>query len=331
MTAFGSYKSVAFAANQSEPQSGDLCGGTGGKGTVVNVGNNEFTLKRNDDGNSQIIDLTNPATIKTSTGDISLSDLKIGVRVTLVGGPNPDGSFTAYGVFVCSGTQENITGQNNQPGQNQSINFNKANVWSSYLNIGTLLLVSLIWIGLMTFLRLKKKISFVYLLFLTIFYIYIIKVLDYTLFQFQSLIVLKHFMPDLMLRGITAEKRLNLIPLITLRLADIKTSLLNVLLMVPFGFGLPFITNFRMKKIVLIGMCFSIGIEFLQFITGFMANITFRVADINDVIFNTIGVGFGYILFIGFMHMYRHIFRDWKISANPVMRYIAERPQLDKQ
>src|SRR5690242_16394382 len=32
------------------PQSGDLCGGTGGNGQIVSVGNNEFTMKRNDDG-----------------------------------------------------------------------------------------------------------------------------------------------------------------------------------------------------------------------------------------------------------------------------------------
>jgi PBP1b-binding outer membrane lipoprotein LpoB len=83
------------------PQSGDLCGGTGGNGQIVSVGNNEFTMKRNDDGSEQIIHLTDRATIKTSAGSASLSDLKIGYRVTLVGGPNPDGSFTADTVVVC--------------------------------------------------------------------------------------------------------------------------------------------------------------------------------------------------------------------------------------
>jgi hypothetical protein len=77
------------------PQSGDLCGGTGGNGQIVGVGNNEFTMKRNDH-------LTGQATIKTSAGSASLSDLKIGYRVTLVGGPNPDGSFTADTVVVCN-------------------------------------------------------------------------------------------------------------------------------------------------------------------------------------------------------------------------------------
>ena len=87
------------------PQSGDLCGGTGGNGQIVSVGNNEFTMKRNDDGSDQVVHVTDQATIKTSAGSASLSDLKTGYRVTLVGGPNPDGSFTADTVVVCNGSQ----------------------------------------------------------------------------------------------------------------------------------------------------------------------------------------------------------------------------------
>jgi hypothetical protein len=84
------------------PQSGDLCGGTGGNGQIVSVGNNEFTMKRND-GSDMVVHLAGQATIKTSAGPASLSDLKIGWRVTLVGGRNPDGSFTADMVVVCNG------------------------------------------------------------------------------------------------------------------------------------------------------------------------------------------------------------------------------------
>ena len=85
------------------PQSEDLCGGTGGNGQIVSVGNNEFTMKRNDDsGSDQVVHLSSQAIIKTSAGSVSLSDLKVGYRVTLVGGPNPDGSFTADTVVVCS-------------------------------------------------------------------------------------------------------------------------------------------------------------------------------------------------------------------------------------
>ena len=200
----------------------------------------------------------------------------------------------------------------------------------TYFGLLTALLFSLIWICVVTFLRLKKKKSLVYLIFFTIFYVYIVKVLDYTLFQFQSLLLLKYFMPDLILNGQMVGKDMNLIPLTTLTPQDLKTSLLNILFLIPFGFGLPFISNFRVKKIVIIGALFSIVIEFLQLITGFMAKITFRIADINDVIFNTVGVAAGYILFVGFVRIYRHMSHNWKISANPIWQYIAERPQIDK-
>jgi pectate lyase len=83
------------------PQSGDICGGTGGKGQIVSVGSNTFIMKRKDDGRNQIINLTDQKTIKTSTGSGSISDLKTGDSVTLVGGTNPDGSFTANMVLVC--------------------------------------------------------------------------------------------------------------------------------------------------------------------------------------------------------------------------------------
>lgn len=200
-----------------------------------------------------------------------------------------------------------------------------------YFDLLTVLLFGLIWIGIVMFLRLKKKESFVYLLFFTIFYIYLFKVLDYTLFQFQSLLLLKYFTPNLILRGQEAGKDLNLIPLLTLAPRDLTTSLLNILLFVPLGFGLPFVTNLRMKKIVIIGALLSIGIEVLQLVIGLAAKITFRIADINDVIFNTVGVVTGYILFVGFVHLCRHTFSNWKISKNPILQYIADRPQIKRQ
>jgi pectate lyase len=82
-------------------QSEDLCGGTGGNGQIVSVGDNELTIKLYADGSDMVVHLRGQATIKTSAGSASLSDLKIGYRVTLVGDRNPDGSFTADTVVVC--------------------------------------------------------------------------------------------------------------------------------------------------------------------------------------------------------------------------------------
>jgi len=167
---------------------------------------------------------------------------------------------------------------------------------------------ALIWIGLVVFFQIKKGKDSTYLVLFTIFYVYLFKVLDYTLFQFQSLLVLRHFVPNLMLNGVEAGKSLNLIPLLTLTAADVKTSLLNILLFIPFGFGLPFITNLRMRNVVIVGTLASIAIESLQLITGLIGGITFRIADINDVIFNTVGVIVGCILYSVFMHICRRLF-----------------------
>ncbi|MBS1797421.1 MAG: VanZ family protein [Acidobacteria bacterium] len=198
------------------------------------------------------------------------------------------------------------------------------------IDLSIVFLCGLVWAGLTAFLRLKKKKSIVYLMFFTIFYVYIVKVLDYTLFQFQSLLLLRYFMPDLVLNGQTAGENINLIPLVTLAPPDLKTSLLNVLLLIPFGFGLPFITGLRMTKTVATGALFSIAIELLQLLTGLAARTTFRVADVNDVIFNTAGAAAGYLLFIGFMRIYRYAFQKRGLPPNPILRYIAERPQPEK-
>lgn len=334
LVAFGSYKGVALAANQSEgalPQKGDLCGGTGGNGEIVSVGSNTFTLKLNGGGRKGggilIVNPTDHATIETPAGYASVSDLKIGERVTLVGDNNRDGTFTADAVVVCNGTQNGKSQANPVFVRNNDTNYGRV---SGTINTITTLLVGLIWLSMSLFLKLRKRKSLIYLLFFTIFYIYLYKVLDFTLLQFQSLLFLKHFLPNLMLNGVEAGRAVNFVPLVTLKLEDVQTSLLNILMMMPFGFGLPFITSFRMKKVVALGLLLSIVIEFLQLITGFMSNTTFRIADINDLIFNTIGVAIGYTLFVGFVRHYRRIFRNRKILANPILRYIAERPQIDK-
>jgi glycopeptide antibiotics resistance protein len=330
-TVFTGYTGLALAASQSEsamPTSGDLCGGTGGNGQIESVGNNEFTIKQYHTGTDRLVHLAGGATIETSAGPIPLSDLKTGDRVTLVGGPNPDGSFNANTVVVCAVTgTASSSPETALATEKNALDYEHVN---GVINTVTLLCVGLIWLGIAAYLLLKKRKGFVYLLFFTIFYIYIYKVLDYTLIQFQSLLLLRYFVPNLMLRGLEAGRTVNLIPLVTLRLVDVKTTLLNVLMMMPFGFGLPFVTNFRFKKVVTAGLLLSIVIEFLQFITGFVANTSFRIADINDVIFNTLGVAIGYILFVQFIRIYRHALRNWKIRTNPILRYIAERPQIDK-
>ncbi|HWB34183.1 MAG TPA: VanZ family protein [Candidatus Paceibacterota bacterium] len=303
----------------------DLCGGTGGNGQIINIGIDSFTLTQNN-GNPLVVTFAGQANIETSSGPVALSDLKIGDRVTLVGTSHRDGTFSADTVLLCAATENASTSPETSSGAiNSNSNYDHVN---GILTEATLLCVGLVWLGIAAYLLLKKRKGVVYLLFFTIFYIYFYEVINVTLIQFQSLLLLEHFVPNLMLRGLQAGRTVNLIPLITLRLVDVKTTLLNVLMMMPFGFGLPFITNFRFKKVVVVGLLVSITIEFLQFITGFISNTTFRIADINDVIFNTLGVAVGFILFVAFVRTFRRVIRHWRIGTNPLLRYIAERPQV---
>ncbi len=337
LSIFAVLATSALFSTEVYAQTEDLCGGTGGNGEIVSVGDNSFTLKLNEAGEKEegtlLVTLTALATIETTTGNVSASDLKIGDRVTLIGDNNRDGTFTADAVVVCTKAEAigtGVTGTDTQtPIAVRNKNPEAYEKVSGIVDGVTMLFVGLIWLGAVMFLRLKKKKSLVYLLFFTIFYIYLYKVLDYTLLQFQSLLLLQHFVPDLILRGYEDGTNMNIIPLATLTLEDLKTSLLNILMMMPFGFGLPFITSFRFKQVVVVGLLFSVVIELLQMVTGFMADTTFRVADINDLIFNTIGVTVGYILFAQFVLVFRRVSRNWKMRENPIFHYIAERPQID--
>jgi len=323
--ASGCCAGVASASSQAEesamPSSGDLCGGTGGNGKISHIGEGTFTITERN-GNSLLVTLRGQATIKTPTGQTTLSRLTVGDSVTLVGDANHDGTFSADMVVLCgSGARS----QNDATQLKDNVAHYKR--VSSTIRIATIITVAAIWLGLVGVLFSRKK-HFVYLLLFTIFYFYLYEVVNYTLLQYQSLLVLKHFVPNLMLNGIQADKSINLIPLVALTMGDVRTSLLNVLLFMPFGFGVPFIADWRMKKVVAAGMFFSIGIELLQLVTGLIGHMTFRVADINDVLFNTLGATLGYLVFIGFMRMVRRVFRGNTLSsANSFVKYIVERPQ----
>ena len=72
----------------------------------------------------------------------------------------------------------------------------------------------------------------------------------------------------------------------------------NILLTVPFGFGINFVMKTKPKDLLWISLTVGIGIELIQFLISFiLVRYTYRVLDINDVILNTLGMGIGYGLF----------------------------------
>lgn len=87
------------------------------------------------------------------------------------------------------------------------------------------------------------------------------------------------------------ELSLTLIPFLPM-IADLKNTILNIILFVPLGIMLPFLwKKYNTLKVTLMfGFFMSLAIEFLQILT-------YRATDINDIITNTVGTVLGYFLF----------------------------------
>jgi len=79
----------------------DPCGGTGGTGEIISLGNHAITIKRND-GAMELIKLGRKTKIKDARGALTETDLKVGYRVTVVVGLEEDERL-ASAVMVCRG------------------------------------------------------------------------------------------------------------------------------------------------------------------------------------------------------------------------------------
>ena len=90
---------------------------------------------------------------------------------------------------------------------------------------------------------------------------------------------------------LTFDVNLNFIPFAGM-VADLKNTLLNVLLFVPLGLFLPLLWKKfrRMGATLLFGLGMTTAIELLQLLT-------YRATDINDIIANFAGTFLGYAIF----------------------------------
>lgn len=99
----------------------------------------------------------------------------------------------------------------------------------------------LVLVFIIIFMKVKLKKTNMYLLFFSIFYIYICFLLKYTQFP----IIIDEYMKNEIGQNVWRDS--NFIPFNPKKIA-VRTSMLNILLTLPFGFGLPFITKINLKK-----------------------------------------------------------------------------------
>jgi glycopeptide antibiotics resistance protein len=128
-------------------------------------------------------------------------------------------------------------------------------------------------------------------------------------------------------------KRINLVPFFYGRFATVKSISLailgNIILTLPFGFCVNFVTHIRAKSFIWLGPLIGLTIEMTQLVICLVVRFPYRVVDINDLWANAVGVWLGYVLFRILGCLYLVIIRHIDIQPNGFTAYLIEMTQID--
>lgn len=164
-----------------------------------------------------------------------------------------------------------------------------------------ILISAVIYVIIIVLLKLffKKKVTFY--IFFTLMYLYINVAIKYTQFPIYN----DEFQRSV-LGPFSIEKNFNFVPF-----KDFlnTSSLYNIILAVPFGFLMPFLTKTNFPRILLMGIGFSSILEGIQALVGMAVGYSARTIDVNDLICNTMGAMIGYGLFVIFRKLVKKFFQ----------------------
>jgi glycopeptide antibiotics resistance protein len=171
----------------------------------------------------------------------------------------------------------------------------------------------------------QKTKSWTYLLLSACFGYYIIFALDKVFFPLP---ISGNYADSLRSYNALWVDNLNLIPFHFGRFGTFEstaeTMFLNILLTLPFGFGLNFLVHSRAKHFLWIAPALGIGLEATQLAISYLLGFVYRVIDVNDVLMNMLGVWIGYALFRVFIWIYLWLVRALKIRLAGSFEYIYE-------
>ena len=166
--------------------------------------------------------------------------------------------------------------------------------------VGFLLSIILLfgWIVFVT--NRRKQNNFLQVTVQASFFIYVFAVLQLTGYFILFKEISSHDWWDKMNHRIDTHDRVNLEPFKTIDIYQTfgRQVLGNFVMLLPFGIYLPLLYRGLRKAysffaVLLICFLVSVGIELLQLATSY------RSADIDDVILNTLGGGTGYLIYLG--------------------------------
>lgn len=163
------------------------------------------------------------------------------------------------------------------------------------------------------YLKKKQGKSKLYLIFYSFFSLYLIALYSNTIFP---LAYFGHDFPPNLWQSI------NCIPFVGL----IKwESLMNLCMLIPFGFAVPFMRKIpNAKTMIPVILIPGFMLELIQFLSGLIsAGYTWRLIDINDYLMYTMGIALGYVIFRFVASLVLELFPDHSESTS-VMNYIRE-------
>ena len=147
-----------------------------------------------------------------------------------------------------------------------------------------------------------RKRSLSYLLFFSIFWIYLLVVVRTVIFPIAI---------NTDYGGPRVMPKINLMPLYFSYCSIVRVCLLgivgNIILTIPFGFGINFLTRVKPGNYLWLAPALGFGFEFSQLVISLVFRSGFRTIDVNDVMLNAIGVFIGYALFRVFSWAYLKI------------------------
>jgi len=180
---------------------------------------------------------------------------------------------------------------------------------------------------LLTILRRKQRRA-AFLLCFSAFWLYLLLVVNATLFPIP--------LPDgLAFRQPAAYilSHVNLVPLDFGGLFSLHPNVIlhelvgNILLTIPLGFGLNFITRYRARHALGLAVAAGLAIETAQLGVSLVVGGRYRGVDINDVLLNAAGVMIGYGLFWVFAWLYRTVTDRLGGAHTGLLAYIYEAAQ----
>ena len=112
--------------------------------------------------------------------------------------------------------------------------------------------------------------------------------------------------------------------------SSLMTLILNIVLTIPFGFGVSFVVSIKPKTILWFAPLVGLITEGGQLLILLFQPYSFRIVDINDVLMNALGVIVGYGLFRIFAWLYVSLTAYFDVKHKGLKAYVYEISQQNQ-